>query len=357
MAELFYVDIDNAPGGDGSLLDGYASVQEAFDDRTIATGGSQCAIIKRAGIVNVIGPIDTTTFGNTSIYNPVSFVGVDSAGNYIQGDLSAKPRIDVTTGQFFSQHHTVWQGLYFVAASDQTLYSTTGRDAGVFVDCHFTGGYQQTNAILLLDDYSTVANCSFLSGGRLIEVGAGGDSCNIFGCWFSGASPLTGDHPMVRLHRGTITHCAFDFSSSFVDYNGKFIETFGDNCYVGHCSFDANRKSGGNTFYGINERSIGGTPVIANCVFKNFKDTNTTPINLEVQGKGICHHNTHYNCIRQYGTNTPLWEYAVENVGSDPLVDNTFVPNDVGGVYSPYPINLPGTSIAIGHARGAMGIP
>lgn len=322
----YYVD----PGGgsdvtgDGSIGNPWASVQHALDNITRdASNGDQINV--KSGAADVLsGTLDTSLYGSPGSTRPLIIRGYTSAANdggvgTLDGDGS----------------HTIWKGPGYVRLVDMEL-----RNSGA-------------NTIVELKSFERMFNCDVhgTSGNGVYANDASG--IIIAGCHIYDVGGI-GIFAKVAMVRGNyltngptnnftsairVTNLGADVVGNIISLSGSSdgVVVASHGCTVSHNSI----LSVGGTGSGI-KLSLNWASTIDSNLVEGFSGAGGVGIDASSAAKGVCTHNSVYNCTTPIDEgdaiitdNETLGSSPFAKVGSDTYANRFayFAPNDVGSVY------------------------
>ncbi len=327
QADTIFVDA-SCPGGDGSELDPYCSIQTAIDnavdtDEIVVAPGTYFEAINFDGKAVTLRSSDGQ--GVTTI---------DGTGNFHVVQCASGEGLDTVLDGF-----TVTGGNANGAFPDNVGGGMTIRSTSPTVtNCTFSGNSAGFGGGMFTNDSSaTLANCTFSGNDATVNGGgmrnAAGGKPTLTDCTFSGNDATFVGGGISNFNNSSPTIMGCSFKGNTVGLNGGGISNFNNSSptIVG-CSFEGNTvgESGGGVH---NENSC--SPLVVDCVFiDNFADH----VGGGFGTKQDCHPQL-FNCL--FVCNEALdggGGFRSGNSGSSPIVVNcTFVGNSsptIGGGYA-----------------------
>ncbi len=256
QADTIFVDA-SCPGGDGSELDPYCSIQTAIDnavdtDEIVVAPGTYFEAINFDGKAVTLRSSDgaeVTIIDGTGFFHVVQCVNGEGPDSVLDG-------FTVTGGNANGSFPENRGGGMFNIGSNPTVANCTfsGNTA------EFGGGMYN-----LFNSSPTVTNCTF--SGNIAGIGGGmlndnGSSPTVTNCTFSGNTASRGGGMYNFANSSpTVTNCTF--SENYAVDAGGGMYNFGSSPTLTNCTFSGNTADFGSGMFNYNSSN----PTVTNCTF------------------------------------------------------------------------------------------
>ncbi len=271
QAATIHVDAANCPGGDGSELDQYCSIQTAIDnavdtDEIVVAAGTYFETINFFGkaiwLHSSDGP-EVTIIDATDLFSSVVTCDSDEGADTVLEGFTLMhgtgTLVEISPGIFI----LVGGGMYNEDSSPTVTNCTfTGNTAFRF-ESGRGGGMYNDNSSPTVTDCAFVENSAGINGGGMYNRNSSSPivtKCRFienFGGFGGGMENVFSSNP-------TVTNCTFSGNSS--DHSGGGMSNVLSSPTVTNCFFSANDALGGGMY------NNSGSPTVTNCTFTGNAD-------------------------------------------------------------------------------------
>ncbi len=373
QAATIYVDV-SCPGGNGSELDPYCSIQTAIDnavdtDEIVVAPGTYFETIDFLGKaiwLHSSDGVEVTIIDGAGFFHVVQCVNGEGPDTVLDGFTITGGSADSNADFPDNSGGGMLNFLSSPTVRDCTFTDNSAGFGGgmlsfgdaVVVDCTFSGNSASTGGGMYnFQTSSTVTNCTFsenfalFSGGGMFN-GLNGNSPTVTNCTFTGNSALKGGGMYNEDSSPTVTNCTF--SGNTTDQDGGGMYNDGSSPMITDCTLSGNiaERYGG----GMMIDSQGSSTVV-NCSFVGNTAMDGGGLDVEPSDGNT----TVTNCTFSMNTATGVgggiyaWSPTVTNCtfsgnsGGGMYIHNTPVTNCV--LWSNSPFEIDGDSAVVSYSN------